>query len=122
MAAVEQCRLSMPAPNSNSSACNSSDESDESSAPKKPMQKKAITKQVKDNTLAFYQGGWKLVAARSKEEYEYHIAVNHFFPTRERDLHDASLIIGRQINAALQQGIILDNSEFCFLIAYTQFT
>ena len=111
----------MPAPNSNS-ACNSSDESDESSAPKKSTRKAVITKQVKDDTLAFYRGGWKLVAARSKEEYEYHIAVNHFFPTREKDLHDASLIISWQITTALQQGIILDNSEFYFLIAHRRFT
>ena len=56
------------------------------------------------------------MATRSKEEYEYHITVNHFFPTREKDLHDVSLIITRQMNAALQEGVILDNSEIFFLI------
>jgi len=108
--AAGQTHLFMP---SNSNSSHSGDESEsESEISKHPHNVKTfVTREVKDDMLGYWQGGWKNVAIRSKAEYEYHIACNHFFPTRENDLHDASLIITRQIYAVVDEGTVLDNSK-----------
>ena len=105
ISAAEQRRLSTPGPD------HSSDESDGEKSNNLHGAKIIVTREVKDNTLGYWQGGWKIIALRSKAEYEYHIACNHFFPTRNNDLHDAALIITRQITNAVAEGIVLDNSE-----------
>jgi hypothetical protein len=106
--AAGQTCLFMP---SNSNSSHSGDES-ESEISKHPHNvKTVVTREVKYDTLAHWQGGWKNVVIRSKAEYEYHIACNQFFPICENDLHDASLIITRQINAVINEETVLDNSK-----------
>ena len=85
---------------------------DKSSEEDHQIQRKVITKVVKPTTLRFWEGGWRLVLKQAKLEFEYFIATIKLFPSREKNLRDVALIIDRQVDLTVSEGVTLDQRNF----------
>ena len=75
-------------------------------------QRKVVTKVVKPTTLRFWEGGWRLVLKQAKLEFEYFIATVKLFPSKEKNLWDVTLIIDRQVDLTVSEGVVLDQRNF----------